>query len=509
MSHSRSVRARATALLGTGTLLVAGGIAGLAPGGASASSHREAPGILGQPQYDNTDVYAFVSPDKGSTVTLVANWIPLEEPAGGPNFYPWATDARYEIHIDNNGDAKADLTYRWTFRNSRTPGPADSFSGNGTFLYNNGPVTSLTDPNLLFRQTYDLQLVRANGATKTLLRGAPVAPSDVGKASMPTYGSLRNAAITPFGASRSFAGQAEDPFFLDLRVFDLLYGDKSTCNKEVGHDTLAGYDVNVLALQVPKQDLVKGPMVSTDPVIGVWSTTSRRNASGGFTQVSRLGNPLVNEVVIPYRVKDTFNAITPAQDAAALPFVLKPELAFLLKNLCGVNAPTSNRQDLVTVFLKGIPGLNQPKPLVQASEQLRLNVNAFPGQTFNRLGVIGGDKNGFPNGRRLKDDVVDIALQVVGGELVGNPNNLGDAVNQNDKAFGATFPYVALPVSGSVTRPAPTHTGKTLLTGGDGRLPSGGFPAGEVAAIGLGVLLLLGGIAVTRRARPSTVPATA
>src|SRR3954454_18799836 len=157
MSQSRrTTRARATALLGVGTLLAGGGIAGLAPQSASASSHREAPGILGQPQYDNTDVYAFVSPDKTNTVTLISNWDPFEEPGGGPNFYPWATDAHYNIKIDNNQDAKADIVYTWTFHTTRPPGPADSFSGNGTFLANNGPVTSLDDPNLLLRQTYTL-----------------------------------------------------------------------------------------------------------------------------------------------------------------------------------------------------------------------------------------------------------------------------------------------------------------------------------------------------------------
>ena len=157
MSQSRrTTKARATALLGVGTLLAGGGIAGLAPQSASASSHREAPGILGQPQYDNTDVYAFVSPDKTNTVTLISNWNPFEEPGGGPNFYPWATDAHYNVKIDNDHDAKADIVYTWTFKNSRTPGAKDSFSGNGTFLTNNGQVTSLKDENLLFRQSYDL-----------------------------------------------------------------------------------------------------------------------------------------------------------------------------------------------------------------------------------------------------------------------------------------------------------------------------------------------------------------
>ena len=514
----RSHRARLGALIGTGSLLVGSGLLGLAPGSAVASSHREAPAITDLPKYDNTDVYAFVSPDRSNTVTLVANWIPFEEPAGGPNFYPWATDAQYDVHIDNDHDAVADLTYRWTFTDARVPGDGenmDSFSGNGTFLYNNGQVTSLTDPNLLFRQTYDLTLISEDGSSTVLLDDAPVAPSHVGDVSMPNYEGLRDAAIRPFQdrgrTVRSFAGQAEDPFFLDLRVFDLLYGDQGTCNKEIGNDTLNGYNVNSLALQVPKQLLVKGPTVGAEPVIGVWSTTSRANASGDFVQVSRLGNPLVNEVVIPYKVKDTFNAIDPTQDAAALPFVLEPELGYLLKNVCGVAVPKlEDRQDLVQVFLKGVPGINLPKNLQAPSEQLRLKVNRFKGQEVSRLGVIGGDKNGFPNGRRLADDVVDIALQVVGGELIGNPNDLGDAVDSNASGFGRNFPYVALPHSGSTVQSSPpADSGETLLTGGDGRNPSSGFPSASVSVVALGALLLLAAAALARRTTGLVRPTTA
>jgi len=444
MSRRTSTPTRAGALIATGALVAAGGLAGLAPGTASASSHREAPGITDLPKYDNTDVYAFVSPDDPDTVTLIGDWIPMEEPGGGPNFYPFATDARYEFHVDNNGDAKADLTYRWTFTDARTPKPSDSFTGLGTFLYNNGQVTSLTDENLLFRQAYTLEVVNAKGKARTLVSNAPVAPSFVGEASMPGYESLRDAAIRTGGGVTSFAGQAEDPFFLDLRVFDLLYG--ASCGTEVGNDTLNGYNTNTIALKVPKSALTKG----SDPVVGIWSTTSRKNTSGGYTQVSRLGQPLVNEVVIPYQLKDAFNSIDPTQDGVALPYVVRPEIASLLKNVCGVNAPTDDRQDLVDVFLKGVAGLNRPAN-VTPSEQLRLNTSIAPAADPKRLGVLAGDTAGFPNGRRLTDDVVDIALQVAGGELVGNPNDLGDNVDANGTAFGSDFPYVALPHSGSVT----------------------------------------------------------
>ena len=223
------------------------------PTTSTASSHREAPAIAGQPQYDNTDVYAFAQAD--GKVNLIANWIPFEEPGGGPNFYPWATDARYKINIDNDDDAKPDVVYTWKFRNSRVPKDSDSFTGNGTFLYNNGPVTSLKDANLLFRQTYDLTrttIRKGPDKVKLVLDNAPVAPSHVGDAGMPDYAALRNAAVTSYGGSRkSFAGQAEDPFFLDLRVFDVLYG--GNCMTEAGHDSLAGFNVNALALQVPAQ----------------------------------------------------------------------------------------------------------------------------------------------------------------------------------------------------------------------------------------------------------------
>src|SRR5215831_4085059 len=185
------VRTRIAVLLTAGAALVAGGFAGLAPHQAAASSHREAPLISGQPQYDNTDVYAFVSPDKPDTTTLVANWLPFEDPAGGPNFYKFATDARYDINIDNDGDSQTDLTYRWTFK--------DHYKNKNTFLYNTGPVKSLNDTNLNFSQTYDLTLIkRVSGAAvseQRLASDVPVAPSNVGKASMPDYASLRAQAV--------------------------------------------------------------------------------------------------------------------------------------------------------------------------------------------------------------------------------------------------------------------------------------------------------------------------
>jgi len=480
-------RTASLAMLATGGLCAVTGLAGLGPVGASASSHREAPLIAGAPQYDNTDTYAFVSPDEPDTVTLVANWIPFEEPAGGPNFYSFADDARYNLKIDNNGDAKADVVYRWTFK--------DHYRSGDTFLYNTGPVTSFDDPDLNFRQTYKLE--RIEGDHKwTLVNHAPVAPSYVGAASMPDYRALFDEAVTPIAHGKSWAGQAEDPFFLDLRVFDLLYGGDLS---EVGDDTLAGFGVHSVALQVDTASLTRPGR----PIIGVWSTTDRRDAFGKYRQVSRLGMPLVNEVVIPLKDKNKFNASRPADDGQFLDYVTDPELPTLIEAIYGIPAPTTPRNDLVQVFLTGVPGLNQPAG-VTPSEQLRLNTSILPSADPNRLGVIAGDTAGFPNGRRLGDDVIDIALQVVEGELAGSPNDLGDGVNENDVAFGEHFPYLAPPTSGSDQAPHLMAAGYTALNGGAApdqpSVSQAGLPISSLALLASGLLLLAGGgTALARR----------
>ncbi|GAA0564642.1 DUF4331 domain-containing protein [Actinomadura livida] len=450
-------RTRIAALVAAGGVLLAGGFAGLAPERGAASSHREAPLVSGQPQYDNTDVYAFVSPDRPDTTTLIANFIPLQEPAGGPTFYKFARDAAYDLNIDNNGDSLADLTYRFEFH--------DRLKNDKTFLYNTGPVTSLDDPDLNFTQTYDLTLIRrVDGnvhGTRKIAQGAPVAPSNVGRASMPDYAKLRAQAVRPLGdGTAAFAGQADDSFFLDLRVFDLLYGANL---KEVGNDTLSGYNVNTVAVQVPTRQLVR----NGDPVIGVNSTVQRRNAAGGHTQVSRLGSPLVNEVVVPRGKKDTFNASSPWHDAQFAGFVTDPELPKLIEQIYKIPAPPGPRDDLVQAYLTGVPGLNKPRN-VRPAELLRLNTSIKPVANPDRLGVLGGDKAGFPNGRRLTDDVVDISLQAVEGELLGKKNDLGDAVNANDREFGSTFPYVAQPHSGSDVRGARSGAAKAGAKGKDG-----------------------------------------
>lgn len=457
----------ASIAVGTSSSLVGAGVGG-------ASSHREAPLIAGDPRADNTDVYAFVSPDKPETVTLVGNWIPFEEPNGGPNFYPFATDAKYDFNIDNDGDAVADVVYSWQFKNTVR-------DDTGQFLYNTGPVTKLTDETLNFFQTYELTRT-AGGETKSIVKDALVAPSNVGPASMPNYAALRQEAIRTVDDLTTFAGQADDSFFLDLRVFDLLYG---TNLKETGQDTLSGFNVNTIALQVPKSDLAAKGNAADNPVIGVWSTTLRKGASvfsaaegaataDGFVQVSRLGNPLVNEVVVPLKFKDAFNGLTPDKDATVQPVVdkvLDPIVPKLIEKIYKVPAPATPRNDLFEIFLTGIckeckaPDGNVALPIdlnsqmlnkdgkkggdFRPSEMLRLNMSIAPTANPNRLGVLAKDLAGFPNGRRLGDDVVDIALQAVEGAAqtgtLVEALAAGDGVNQNDVAFGRSFPYVALP----------------------------------------------------------------
>lgn len=437
-SGRRGVAALICGALAAGGL-TAVGVTALEPRQASASSHREAPLISGTPQYDNTDLYAFVSPDKPDTTTIIANWIPFQEPAGGPNFFPFAEDAQYDIRIDSDGDAGEDLIFRYTFRTH--------VKNDKTFLYNTGVVESLDDPDLNITQTYDIELLKLRHrrvvSRTRIADDVPVAPSNVGKASMPDYGKLREQAVHELpGGATTFAGQADDPFFLDLRVFDLLYGGDLS---EVGRDTLKGYNVNSIALQVPNDVIVKS---KDQPVVGIWTTTQRKNARGVFRQVSRLGMPLVNEVVNPLKDKDRFNASSPKDDAQFLRNVTHPELPKLIEAIYKIKAPAEPRNDLVEVFLTGVKGLNQP-PRVRASEMLRLNTSIGPSAEPKRLGVLDGDNAGFPNGRRLTDDVIDIALQVVEGELLGAKNDLGDAVDKNDKKFGARFPYLANPTPGS------------------------------------------------------------
>jgi hypothetical protein len=428
-----------------------------------ASSHREAPLISQDPLADNTDLYAFVSPTAPDKVTIIANFIPLEAPYGGPNYYKFDDNALYEIKIDNNGDAREDVTFQFKFKTTvRNP---------NTFLYNTGTIASLDSPNWNVRQSYTVTRVDGNkGKGKSAVLGAnlPTPPVNIGLRSTPNYEALAAAAVQDLpGGVHVFAGQRDDPFFVDLNVFDLLAVPPADTDNS---DSLAGYNVHTIAIELPIAMLTangRTPAGMADPnaIIGVWSTASRptmavrRDAedrtNGPYVQVSRLGQPLVNEVVIPRGTKDVFNSLEPVDDGAALPFVLDPEVPKLLSLLFSIESPAAPRTDLVTIFLTGIPGLNQPAN-VRPSEMLRLNTAVPPVFNPNPLGVLAGDNAGFPNGRRLGDDVVDIALRAMAGATPLTPafNGginaiLGDGVAANDKPFLLWFPYVPTPHAGN------------------------------------------------------------
>jgi Domain of unknown function (DUF4331) len=460
--RSALVSALAAAILAT-ALVVSGSFG---------SSHREAPLISLDPTADNTDLYAFTAPDALGKLTLVSNWIPFEDPAGGPNFYKFDQRARYWLNIDNTGDGRPDVRFLFTFK--------DHVRNPNSFLYAAPPVNSIHSPNLNEYQTYSVTLERYRHGHEVshhvLARNLTVAPNNVGPKTMPNYGALANQAIAHLaGGGKVFTGQRDDPFFVDLgATFDALTIRKGTGNAGGGKDDLAGYNVHSIVLQVPDAMVtrdgkpVSGP-AAANAVVGVWTSTDRQvvrvshhHARRHWVQVSRLGNPLVNEVVIPLKDKDKFNATTPNNDAANYgKFVLKPELAHLLNVLYpGLNVPETHRTDIVEGLLTGIPGKTRIAPNAVPADTLKINLGVPPSSTPNRLGVLGGDLAGFPDGRRLTDDVVDISERVVGGFLVGHKLPLGDGVDQNDVPYLSTFPYVAAPHDGlhsTLKRFEPTH----------------------------------------------------
>ena len=441
-----------------------------------ASSHREAPLISQDPMADNTDLYAFRSPDQPDTVTIIANYIPLESPAGGPNFPAFDDSVLYEIHVDNDGDSKEDLTYQFRFRTKTV--------NRDTFLYNTGPIGSLDDPNWNRPQTYSVRLVRHRDGSgrheesdrdEVLGVNLSTPPDNIGPRSTPNYEALAASAVhdIPRGI-KVFAGQRDDPFFVDLgSIFDLAGlrpfnpAHLLPLPAEAGKDGVANYNTHSIALQIPIKQLVSGK----NTTIGVYASASRqavrvlRNDGdhddfGGFVQVSRLGLPLINEVVIPLGKKDYWNRSDPEDDARFEKYYTGPEVSRLETLLYPVLAPISatNRADLVAVLLTGVPGLNYTGP--RKADLLRLNTAIAPTAAPSRLAVLDGDLAGFPNGRRLADDVVDIDLRAFaegyGPVLEGllglpnkSPNNqLGDGVDANDKPFLACFPYVGTPHQG-------------------------------------------------------------
>jgi hypothetical protein len=414
--------ALAAAALGAVTISAfAAAVVGSGPSAGTASSHREAPLISEDPSADNTDLYAFRSPDKPSTVTIVSNWIPAEDPAAGPNYYTFSPSAKYKINIDRTGDARPDIVYE--FRFGRTAGPA--------FLGNTVQSWSMWRNKKLF----------ARGKTP---------PNNIGPRSTPNYRSLASKAIVEKDGISIFAGQRDDAFYGDIgAIFDLVGFRKGTGNAGGGKDFFAGYAVHAIALQIPISELK-----ASNSTIGVWASTERQNVTvggklrRGWTQVSRLGNPLVNEVVVPTPFKDVWNSSAPVNDKQFAGPVVKPILAKLMNDLYKLNAPEDNRDDLVAVFGTGVKGLNFTGNTVADLLRLNYSIPVTPAGNVSRMGVIGGDNGGFPNGRRLGDDVIDIAEQVMAGFLKGNKVPLGDGVNSGDVPALDSFPYEADPAQG-------------------------------------------------------------
>ena len=403
------------------------------------SSHREAPEISKDPVADSTDLYAFVSPDKPDTVTLIANYIPLEEPPGGPNFYEFGSAVQYDINIDNNGDGQPDITYRFRFKTH--------VRDDDTFLYNTGPITSLNSTTWNRRQTYTVTLIKSDSGQQVLGEGLLCPPCNIGPLSTPHYGELAASAVHKLpGGVKVFAGQRAEGFYVDLgSIFDLAnlrpFQNLQVFAKAQGFKAAPGVNgtnqlnVHSIAIQVPTSDLVAS---GGSPVVGVWTTASRQHVCmrdgdakmvdvGPFVQVSRLGNPLFNEVLVPMARKDLWNSLPPSDDKQFATNVTQPELAGLLPdlypgvfpNLAALVKSGNPRADLEAILLTGIPsgivpGFTNFTGTVLA-DMLRLNTSISPSSKPNILGVLGGDLAGYPNGRRVFDDVVTIELRAIAG----------------------------------------------------------------------------------------------
>jgi hypothetical protein len=413
-------------LVAAGATLLALFVGRLAPSPSSASSHREAPLISEDPTADNTDLYAFRSPDKPGTFTIVSNWIPGEDPAAGPNYYTFSQTAHYNIYIDRNGDGKPDDTY--TFRFKTPTGPY--FLGNTV-------------------QSWTATLNGKPFATgKTPMDN--IGPRQQAFAGIKNYESAAESTIVHKNGVAIFAGQRDDPFFADVgAIFDLVAIRKAgtTGNMGGGKDFLSGYNVHTIALQIPISQVD-----NASHTIGVWSSTDRQDVvvngvlHKGWTQVSRLGEPLVNEVIIPTGLKDLWNRTDPVDDAQFEKYYTTPILAAVLNKLYKVGAPTTGRDDLVAVLGTGIPKVTYTGKTF--ADELRLNLSIPPSAHPNRMGVLAGDNAGFPNGRRLGDDIVDIEEQAVAGFLKGHKVPLGDGVNADADGYLAHFPYVMTPHGG-------------------------------------------------------------
>ncbi|MEO6801366.1 MAG: DUF4331 domain-containing protein [Rhodanobacter sp.] len=454
-------------------LIVAMGIA-LLPGLAAASSHREAPFIAGHPTVDATDFYMFTSyePGRSGYVTIIANYNPSQDAWSGPNYFALNQNAVYDINIDNSGNAKPDIVFRFQFtnhyRNLTVPAGADqtavplinigSFSSNDSAALNRYETYTVTEYIGAQGTKGPGQMLKSSAGSSTFNK--PV--DNVGNKSIANYAGYasqymyNNVKIPGCAApGRVFVGQRKDGFVVDLgEVFDLVNLNPVGPRDET-QNALHNKNVTSIALEVPKSCLINA---SGDPVIGGWTTASLRSARminptpksendaeigiGGYSQVSRLGAPLVNELVIGLPDKNGFNASQPANDTQFLHYVTNPSLPVLMNALFGpaAQAPQTPRNDLVAAFLTGVPGLNQPAKLTAPGEELRLNTSTPPTAPAkqNDLGVLGGDVAGFPNGRRPYDDVVDITLRVAEGALCGTIGNCGGETSDPNKGAAYT-----------------------------------------------------------------------
>ncbi len=561
----------------------------LSSNSAAASSHREAPLISKDPFADNTDTYAWIPQGQTDNIVLAASWIPFEGPEGGPNYFEWDDSAYYDIYVDTDGDASPNITY--TLRSTTVI--RDPFN---TFLYNVGPITSPSDTDWNRYQTYDLTETLDDGTVNVLCDDCAAPPVNIGSKSTPDYESLVQQATYTNSGVKIFAGPTDDAFFVDLQVFDLLTlrGQAPPIGYSTGNnipvDSLAGFNTHTLVIEAPISRLVDG-----DPVLGVWSTTRRQamrtnefgaaTNSGDPVQISRLGMPLVNEVVIPMGAKDIFNSLPPAGDLGVYidqgafagllqESVENPEVGTLLCALYGVPLPEdsdddcnteytptdgagvgagSGRGDIFQIFLTGIEIQDGKNFTVTVADGSQVNINDLigPGETFNlnkpaagqpaemirvntdikgglcsptphRLGVFGGDACGYPNGRRLTDDTVEISLLAVAGaayELLDDEDDtfaftpaligiLTDGIDENDVPLhGAsssrdtlTFPYFANAQSGQSHKHTNGTAQNTTVQLGS---MFGGVSSMPVLEIGLALLVLTGFVMVvyTRRFR--------
>jgi hypothetical protein len=458
------------------------------------SSHREAPEMSQDPVADSTDLYAFVSPHRPDHVTIIANYIPLQAPFGGPNFFEFGQDVSYRINIDNDGDGHADIVYQFRF---------DTVVRNPeTFLYNTGPITSIDSPNWNRPQFYTVRRMKfAHGKmveNAALGRHLAVPPCNIGQRSTPNYAAtFTPAAVHSLGNTRKvFAGQRADAFHVDLgSIFDL--GALRPFNEvhlismpdAAGVNGVQGFNVHSIALEIPKTQLTRDGsnptrIMERDAVVGVWTSAERQKVRvyedrrltehGEFVQVSRLGNPLVNEVIIAMSEKDRWNKDHPFEDDKYAHYVDHPELQKLLPALYPGVFPhlaryDKARADLDAILLTGIPvgvipGFQNYTGATKA-DMLRLNmaVPPTPPSKASNLGLLGGDVAGFPNGRRVHDDIVAIELRAIAGLTIplvdsaytpdAAAKGLTDGTRQTNPAPSDRFPFLGPPGGGYQSQP--------------------------------------------------------